>query len=802
MDDEAVFTAAIARSFPGEREAFLAEACGNDTARMARIEALLRAHAQPDSFLEPPQAAAVSPLDAPIGEGAGTVVGPYTLIEQIGEGGFGVVFMAEQQQPVRRRVAVKLLKPGMDTRQVVARFDAERQALALMDHPNIAHVIDGGATASGRPYFVMELVHGIPITEYCDAYNLTIRERLAMFVTVCQAVQHAHQKGVIHRDLKPSNILVGAHEAIPIVKVIDFGIAKATRAQLTEKTLFTNSAQFLGTPMYMSPEQAQCNGMDIDTRTDIYALGVVLYEILAGTTPFDAQRLQSADHDEMRRIIREEEPARPSMRISTLGPAESASTLHRQCDNRRLRQMLKGELDWIVMKAIDKRRDRRYETASAFAADVQRFLHDEAVLARPPSVSYRLRKVVRRHRSAVVAAALVTLSLVGGIIGTTWGLIRATAAEADALAEAQQKGELAQQLAEKQQQTEAALKQTERNFQLAGALAHNKPLRHQLDWFDRQPQRSVNKATMKKGLTVFQSLATEPGPDPGERLMAAEIRIELADIYFFLDDTARASTEYETAIALLLQLAAQFPQKAGIRDSLAHCYKQKGWMWRAQRDPARLAEAEQALQQAIALYEALVEEFADVVWYRVELSRCWRLLGERQRQTGRFAEGEQAHRRALALNQEVFQGLPQSGEERAVLARSHNHLAWVLASRPDWQPHATEALEHARKAVALDPAHHDWWHTLGVAHCRLGQGKEALAAIEKSRQLDDEPGPPNSFDRYFEAMAYRHLGDHDKARRCYDEAVQWMEKHMPDHPDLRRFQLEAASILGINAKER
>jgi serine/threonine protein kinase len=325
--------------------------------------------------------------------------------------------MAEQQHPVRRKVALKVLKPGMDTRQVVARFEAERQALALMDHPNIAHVFDGGETASGRPYFVMELVRGIPITEFCDQNHLPIRERLELYVTVCQAVQHAHQKGIIHRDLKPSNVLVTLHDNKPVVKVIDFGIAKATGQQLTEKTLFTNFAQMIGTPLYMSPEQAQLSGLDIDTRSDIYSLGVLLYELLTGTTPFDQERLRTAAYDEIRRIIREEEPPKPSTRISALGQAAAMVSANRQSEPRQLSQLFRRELDWIVMKALEKDRNRRYETASSFAADVLRYLHDEPVHACPPSASYRVRKFARRNKAALMTAAAIALAVLLAVAG-------------------------------------------------------------------------------------------------------------------------------------------------------------------------------------------------------------------------------------------------------------------------------------------------------------------------------------------------------------------------------------------------
>jgi WD40 repeat protein/serine/threonine protein kinase len=418
-DAKAIFLEALDRKEPDELLRFLDQTCAADAALRARVEELLCAHRDAGNFLGRPDQPAGTP-DEPVGERPGTVIGPYKLVEQIGEGGFGVVYLAEQQQPLRRKVALKVIKPGMDTKQVVARFEAERQALALMDHPNIARVLDAGTTpgepgrvSAGRPYFVMELVRGIPITQFCDDNQLTPRERLELFVAVCQAVQHAHQKGIIHRDLKPSNVLVTLQDGTPLAKVIDFGIAKAVGQQrLTDKTLFTGLTQMIGSPLYMSPEQAEMSGQDADTRTDIYALGVLLYELLTGTTPFDKERLQEASYEEIRRIIREEEPAKPSTRISTLGQAATTVSANRKSEPRRLSQLFRGELDWIVMKALEKDRNRRYETASSFAADVQRYLHDEPVQACPPSALYRFRKFARRNKRVAVMASFLFAVLV------------------------------------------------------------------------------------------------------------------------------------------------------------------------------------------------------------------------------------------------------------------------------------------------------------------------------------------------------------------------------------------------------
>jgi serine/threonine protein kinase/tetratricopeptide (TPR) repeat protein len=398
-----------------ERQRYLNEACASDSALRAEVEALLAAHAESASFLEAPAVARIDTTAAPtFTERLGSVIGPYKLKEQIGEGGMGLVFVAEQHEPVRRKVALKLIKPGMDSRQVIARFEAERQALALMNHANIAKVFDGGETPSGRPYFVMELVKGVPITEYCDQNRLTPRARLELFGQVCAAVQHAHHKGIIHRDLKPSNVIVSSHDGTPVVKVIDFGVAKAIGQQLTDKSVYTNISQFIGTPLYMSPEQAGQSDLDIDTRTDIYALGVLLYELLTGTTPFDKERLSHASYDEIRRLIREEEPPKPSTRLSTLNQ-QIGSTLsaQRQTNPRQLCLLLRGELDWIVMKALEKDRNRRYESASALAADVERYLKDERVEACPPSAAYRFRKFARKRKVALSAfAALFVVTLV------------------------------------------------------------------------------------------------------------------------------------------------------------------------------------------------------------------------------------------------------------------------------------------------------------------------------------------------------------------------------------------------------
>ena len=407
MRERAIFMAALDFEDGSSQADFIERECGGDETLKARVEALLHSHRAAGSFLQD-QPLVAQPRDpvepTPPAEGPGMLIGSYKLLERIGEGGFGVVYMAEQLKPVRRKVALKIVKPGMDTRQVIARFEAERQALAIMDHANIAKVLDGGVSPSGRPYFVMDLIKGVPITEFCDQNQLPARQRLELFVTVCHAVQHAHQKGIIHRDLKPSNVLITQHDTTPVVKIIDFGVAKALGQVLTDKTLFTGFAQMLGTPLYMSPEQAGQSGLDVDTRSDIYSLGVLLYELLTGTTPFDSERFKTAAFDEIRRIIREEEPLKPSSRLSASRDTLKSISAQRQTEPAKLTKLLKGDIDWIVMKALEKDRTRRYETANAFAEDLEHYLAGDPVKARPPSTSYRVRKFVRRNQGWLFAA--------------------------------------------------------------------------------------------------------------------------------------------------------------------------------------------------------------------------------------------------------------------------------------------------------------------------------------------------------------------------------------------------------------
>ena len=428
--EKEIFNKALEMTSPQARNAYLQGACGHDDELRKQIEGLLRAYDSADGFIPNKGQDGTIRIEPIHAELPATMIGRYKILQQIGEGGMGVVYMAEQTQPVVRKVALKIIKLGMDTRNVIARFEAERQALALMDHPNIAKVLDAGATENGRPYFVMELVRGVPITEYCDKNKLSTKERLALFIPVCQAIQHAHQKGVIHRDIKPSNVMVTLHDGKPIPMVIDFGIAKATNQRLTEKTLFTNYAQMIGTPAYMSPEQAEMSGLDVDTRTDVYSLGVLLYELLTGTTPFPCKELLSLGYGEMQRVIAEVEPPKPSTRLSTMERQErTVVARNRSIEISALAKVFRGDLDWIVMKAIEKDRSHRYETVNGLALDVERHLKTEPVAARPASAAYRLQKLVRRNKLAFAAGAAIAVVLLAGASLSTWQAVRATRAE-------------------------------------------------------------------------------------------------------------------------------------------------------------------------------------------------------------------------------------------------------------------------------------------------------------------------------------------------------------------------------------
>jgi eukaryotic-like serine/threonine-protein kinase len=563
-----IFSSALDHAAGANRDAFLDAACGPDPALRARVEGLLRAHEHSGRFLDP-ASAEPPPNDPPTGDrlttnhspltthlAAGSVVaGRYKLLEEIGEGGMGTVYMAEQTEPIQRKVALKVIKAGMDSRQVIARFEAERQALALMDHPNIARVIEASTTDFGRPYFVMELVKGVPITKYCDEHRLTSRQRLELFMPVCQAIQHAHQKGIIHRDIKPSNVLVAPYDGKPVVKVIDFGVAKAAGQRLTEKTLFTEFGAVVGTLEYMSPEQAELNNQDIDTRSDIYSLGVLLYELLTGTTPLSRERLKRAAFIEMLRMIREEEPPRPSTRLSESKESLPSISAQRHTEPAKLTRLVRGELDWIVMKALEKDRNRRYETASGFAADVQHYLADEQVLACPPSAMYRFRKFARRNKRALATGVLVGVALLSAVVGlavSNWLIDRERA-----------------QTALERDRTEAANARLNANLWLAmGTL--DQVYSRVGDWSARDPQmKKEYYGLLERMMSFYEQFAAQHGTDPHVGVNLARNHIKFGNLLLAGGERAKADKHYRRALDLLTNVVADCPGEAAYRERLA-----------------------------------------------------------------------------------------------------------------------------------------------------------------------------------------------------------------------------------------
>jgi serine/threonine protein kinase len=788
---ESLFAAALQRP-AAERAAYLDQACADDPGLRQRAEALLRAQEAAGSFLSPaPGPNPAGTINEPIAERPGTVIGAYKLMEQIGEGGMGLVFVAEQQQPVRRKVALKVIKPGMDSRQVVARFEAERQALALMDHPHIAQVHDGGTTPTGRPYFVMELVKGVPITEYCDQSQVPIRQRLELFLSVCQAVQHAHQKGIIHRDLKPSNVLVMSQDGTPLVKVIDFGVAKAIGQQLTDKTLYTHFAQLIGTPLYMSPEQAGMSGLDVDTRSDIYSLGVLLYELLTGTTPFAKERLKEVGLDELRRIIREEEPPRPSTRISTLGQAASTASTNRQSDPKQLSRLFRGELDWIVMKALEKDRNRRYETASAFAADIERYLHDEPVLACPPSLSYRLRKLVRRNKGPVLAATLIVLALVGGTIGATLGMLHAEEARADEVEQRQLADAAA--VAEKQakraaQEREAEAKASARIARVAAENEKKAKLLAQRR--EAQTKAMVNfvldkvigaarpegqegglgrEVTLHKALEaalpfVAESFATEP-------VIEAPLRMTLGLSFYRLGDAKAAAEQHQAALALYMHHFG--PEHADTLASMSNLATSFGAL-------GRYTEALKLCEETLTIRKRKFGlDHPDTLKSMANLANCYVLLDR--------------HADALKLQEETLalQKAKLGPDHPSTLVTMNN-----LASTYQAVGRNGDALRIFEQTLALQqvkpgPEHPDTllsMHNLASCYHALGRHTEALQLYEKTlalRKVKLGPGHPETLSSMYSlAGVYATLERHADAVKLLEETLALAQAKLgTDHPD-------------------
>jgi serine/threonine protein kinase len=670
--EEDLFDAA--RNLPAAaRREFLTQRCGENTALRKRIEDLLRAEEDAEKFFGDGGSVRISrdvaaqftrsvrtaagALPPPGEEPIGTRIGRYKLAEKIGEGGCGVVYMAEQEEPVRRRVALKIIKLGMETKSVIARFEAERQALALMDHPNIARVYDAGATDRGPPYFVMELVQGEKITEFCEKNRLSLRERLDLFVQVCHAIQHAHQKGIIHGDIKPSNVMVTRQDSLFVPKVIDFGISKATEARLTDKALFTTYAQLIGTPAYMSPEQAQMGGVDIDTRSDIYSLGVLLYELLAGCTPFDPKELIKRGLDEMRRILREQEPPRPSTRLSNLPKVELEATANTLwMDPARLVSSLKGDLDWIVMKALEKDRRRRYETANSLAMDIERYLDHEAVEARPPSWAYRLQKLVRRNRVVFISGGAVALALVAGMSLSTWLFLKERQAHKRAVAAEQQQTRLRFEAEIREKITLASLLVSQEKLDEADALldevALTQPtvegaalLRAIGEWRALQGQWKQSAIRLSQLTQVNQLDGWDVGSLDCLRLGPALIEAgDMSAYERFRDD----------AIARFIVPACLFPDRI-VKISLLQPANE--------RIIATLNSTAEATAKSVAVADAGGDSF-QAAWHSVSLA-----LFEYRK--GNYAEAENWSRRCLAYPEYIA---PRAATAHVILAMSCQQL--------------------------------------------------------------------------------------------------------------------------------
>ena len=722
---ERIFLEAVEHHPHDQQESFVRQQCAGNTMLLQRVTILLRAHDKSNRMLDAGGPVATLPFASAV-EAPGTQIGPYKLLEQIGSGGMGAVYLAEQKEPVRRKVALKVIKLGMDTQQVVARFEAERQALAMMNHPNIARVLDAGATDAGRPYFVMELVKGAPITEFCDQQQLDMRERLKLFITVCQAVQHAHHKGLIHRDIKPGNVLVELHDIMPVAKVIDFGVAKAIGQSLTEKTLHTGFDQMVGTPLYMSPEQAGRSSIDVDTRSDIYSLGVLLYEILTGQTPFERDAFRLAGFDEMRKMICEVDPPRPSARVSTL-EAKALATVSdtRKAESRKLSQQLRGELDWIVMKALEKDRDLRYESASAFAADLQRYLDDEPVAACPPSAMYRLRKFARRNKSLLTTVGLVGTALIIGTAVSVWQAIEANLAR---------------------RQTDASLvretlirSQAEDSFKIARQALEATTNRIADDpRLKEQNALKLRKDLLAIAVPFYERLANQKADD---RVLKAERGTtfgRLAILRRHLREMDAAQVEFERMSIVFAELSGLFPDEPEYRDQLALSHYERGATFAT---IGNLKAAEVQLRTAQRIADAEIDGQPSDAHNRVRAT-IHKALGQLLRNIGQEQESSREYEVSITLWRDLCSKSGTDKENRGGLAHALNSRGVFHAGQKRYaeagQDFAAARAEYQRLIIDFpsEPDYRDGLSScmgnLGIALAEQGRKPEAIALYQES----------------------------------------------------------------------
>ena len=798
--DVEIFTEAL--QLPrAEREAYLDRACSGDNKLRGKVNALLNANDSVGDFLEdsPRPISRQSESEVSAGEKPGDRIGHYKLLQQIGEGGCGVVFMAEQAEPVRRRVALKIIKPGMDTKSVIARFEAERQALALMDHPNIAKIFDAGATESGRPYFVMELVRGIKITEYCDQHSLTAEERLRLFVQVCQAVQHAHQKGIIHRDIKPSNILVTQTEqsdTLPVI--IDFGIAKATtNQQLTDKTLFTAFEMLIGTPAYMSPEQAALTSVDVDTRTDIYSLGVLLYELLTGSTPFDTTELLKAGLDEIRRVIREQEPVRPSTRLSELTNADLTTVARsRHSEPPALIRTVHGDLDWIVMKAMEKDRTRRYPTANGLALDVQRFLSNEAVSARPPSKLYRFKKVAQRNKLLFAAVGAIALLIVVSLIVVSSALAKERRSRREAEAASLKSREVTKFLEDMLQGAGPSVALGE-DTKLLRRIVDQTVERIGKEMAD-QPQVQAELCNIIGGL--YGELGS---PAQGEKMVRQALRIhqkifkpESLEAAASLDllggqlmgqyRRPEAAQAYTEALAIRRRLLGdEHADTATSLSNLAAVYGEEG----------KVAEAETMVQEALRISRKVSGSNS------LQVAHVLRNLCMIQGNAGKWAEAEQIARELLAMRRQLH------GPEHPSVAGAIHDLAWAVnATEKFEEAEALEAEAALMREKLLGGSHPDVTITLNSLGKLLGnrgdkQASEAVlkAVLSIQRKMLAEDHPATLETLVSLARVLQEEGKRPEAESMWREALaQWEKREEQGKPDM----LYALRGLGENLESQ